>query len=127
TKMFGAAFPEWFGHLGRSLFSLFQIMTLESWSSGIARPVMQQFPHAWLFFVPFILAATFTMLNLFIAVIVNAMQSFSEAEHAGTRGTVESKVDEARVHIEADLHATLETEVRGLRHEIAELKVLLKK
>jgi voltage-gated sodium channel len=123
TKMFGQAFPDWFGHIGRSLYSLFQIMTLESWSMGIARPVMREFPYAWAFFIPFILTATFTMLNLFIAVIVNAMQTFSEAEHAGTRGTVE----EAREHIEADLHATLETEVRGLRREIADLKALLKK
>jgi voltage-gated sodium channel len=125
TKMFGAAFPEWFGNIGRSLYSLFQVMTLESWSMGIARPVMKEFPYAWAFFVPFILTATFTMLNLFIAVIVNAMQTFSESEHAGTRVTVETTVEHAREHIEADIHTTLETEVRGLRAEIAELKDLL--
>lgn len=81
TKLFGSAFPEWFGSLGASLYTLFQIMTLESWSMGIARPVMEQFPYAWLFFVPFILIATFTMLNLFIAVIVNAVQSMHDEEH----------------------------------------------
>jgi voltage-gated sodium channel len=83
TELFGAAFPEWFGTLPRSLYSLFQIMTLESWSMGIVRPVMKHFPYAWLFFVPFILIATFTMLNLFIAVVVNAMQSsYHEVEAA---------------------------------------------
>ena len=81
TKLFGAAFPEWFGSLGASLYTLFQIMTLESWSMGIARPVMAEFPYAWAFFVPFILIATFTMLNLFIAVIVNAVQSMHDEEH----------------------------------------------
>ncbi len=81
TKLFGDAFPDWFGSLGASLYTLFQIMTLESWSMGIARPVMEQFPYAWAFFVPFILIATFTMLNLFIAVIVNAVQSMHEEEH----------------------------------------------
>lgn len=81
TKLFGAAFPEWFGSLGSSLYTLFQIMTLESWSMGISRPVMEQFPYAWAFFVPFILIATFTMLNLFIAVIVNAVQSMHDEEH----------------------------------------------
>jgi voltage-gated sodium channel len=126
TKMFGAAFPEWFGNIGRSLYTLFQVMTLESWSMGISRPVMERFPYAWAFFVPFILMATFTMLNLFIAVIVNAMQTFSESEQAGTRVIVETTVAHAREHIEADLHSTLETEVRGLRAEIAELKDLLK-
>jgi voltage-gated sodium channel len=55
TKLFGEAFPDWFGTLGRSLYTLFQVMTLESWSMGIARPVMEQFAYAWVFFVPFIL------------------------------------------------------------------------
>lgn len=82
TKLFSAAFPEWFGSIGASFYTLFQVMTLESWSMGIARPVMEQFPYAWLFFVPFILVATFTMLNLFIAIIVNTMQTFTEQEHA---------------------------------------------
>ena len=89
TNLFAAAYPEWFGHLGRSLYTLFQIMTLESWSMGIARPVMENFPYAWAFFVPFILVATFTMLNLFIAIIVNAMQSYSEQEHRETVAAVE--------------------------------------
>jgi len=119
TNLFAAAFPEWFGHLGRSLYTLFQVMTLESWSMGVARPVMEQFPYAWTFFIPFILVATFTMLNLFIAIIVNAMQTFSEDE----RHDAVSAVEKAREHIEADLHA----EVRALRGEIAELKVLLRR
>ncbi|WP_206610453.1 ion transporter [Actinomyces wuliandei] len=73
TAMFGEAFPDWFGSLGRSLYTLFQVMTLESWSMGIVRPVMEHFPWAWAFFVPFILVSAFTMLNLFVAVIVDTM------------------------------------------------------
>ena len=117
TNLFAATYPEWFGNLGRSLYTLFQIMTLESWSMGIARPVMEHFPYAWAFFIPFILIATFTMLNLFIAIIVNAMQSFSEAEHADTVAAVDS----ARQHIEADLHA----ELMALRQEMAALRATL--
>ncbi|MCG8614140.1 MAG: ion transporter [Pseudomonadales bacterium] len=118
TNLFAAEFPEWFGHLGRSFYTLFQIMTLESWSMGIARPVMETFPYAWAFFIPFILVATFTMLNLFIAIIVNAMQTFTEQEK---QGTVEA-VNEARDHIEEDMH----TEMRALRREIAELKSMIR-
>jgi voltage-gated sodium channel len=55
-------------------------MTLESWSMGIVRPVMEQFPHAWMFFVPFILLTSFIVLNLFIGVIVNAMSEATEEE-----------------------------------------------
>ena len=79
TKLFGGEFPAWFGTIGKSSYSLFQIMTLESWSMGIVRPVMEKFPYAWIYFLPFILVTTFTMLNLFIAVIVNAMQAETDA------------------------------------------------
>ncbi|MEN8896495.1 MAG: ion transporter, partial [Yoonia sp.] len=74
TKLFGAAFPEWFGTLGRSGYSLFQIMTLESWSMGIVRPVMAQFPYAWAFFITFIMVTTFAVVNLLVGLIVNSMQ-----------------------------------------------------
>ncbi|MEM8694943.1 MAG: ion transporter [Pseudomonadota bacterium] len=83
TKLFGETFPQWFGSIGASLYSLFQIMTLESWSMGIVRPVMEEYPMAWIFFVPFILITSFVVLNLFIAIIVNAMhESQDEAETA---------------------------------------------
>ena len=117
TNLFAASHPEWFGSIGRSLYTLFQIMTLESWSMGIARPVMEHVPYAWIFFVLFILVATFTMLNLFIAIIVNAMQTYTEAEQQGTKDAVAA----AREHIEADLHA----EMRSLRDEVRELKTML--
>jgi voltage-gated sodium channel len=117
TGLFGEAFPDWFGGIGASLYTLFQIMTLESWSMGIVRPVMQSYPQAWLFFVPFILMATFTMLNLFIAVIVNTMQAMHDASEGNDRE-----------HIEATVHAegkVLDQEIRALRQEIRELKSLI--
>lgn len=77
TKLFGATHPQWFGTLGDSLFTLFQVMTLESWSMGIVRPIMETHPWAFAFFVPFIIIATFTILNLFIGIIVSTMQELS--------------------------------------------------
>ena len=74
TKLFAKDFPHLFGDLGLSAFTLFQVMTLEGWAMEVVRPVMVVFPQAWIFFLLFILASTFTMLNLFIAVIVNAIQ-----------------------------------------------------
>jgi voltage-gated sodium channel len=117
TKLFGENFPQWFGSIGESLYSLFQIMTLESWSMGIVRPVMVEHPYAWIFFIIFILIATFTMLNLFIAIIVNAMQTFTEQENQQRQDALV----ETRDHIEADLHR----ELSALRTEIAELRELL--
>ncbi len=85
TKLFSASFPDFFGDLGRSAYSLFQIMTLESWSMGIVRPVMEIYPYAWAFFLPFILITTFAVVNLVVGLIVNSMQeAHSEEEVAAT-------------------------------------------
>jgi len=80
TKLFGQSFPDWFGDIGRSAYTLFQVMTLESWSMGIVRPVMGVYPYAWLFFVPFILGTTFAVLNLLVGLIVNSMQDAHNVE-----------------------------------------------
>jgi voltage-gated sodium channel len=117
TQLFGERFPDWFGHLGESAYTLFQIMTLESWSMGIVRPVMEVYPQAWLFFVPFILVATFTMLNLFIAIIVNAMQSHSAAQQEQTVAAVESATREVDRHVHEHLER-IEAELRALRERL---------
>jgi voltage-gated sodium channel len=84
TKIFGshvdANMQEWFGNIGASAYTLFQVMTLESWSMGIVRPTMDLFPLSWLFFVPFIIITSFAVLNLFIGIIVDAMQIMHEEE-----------------------------------------------
>ncbi|WP_299373006.1 ion transporter [uncultured Kiloniella sp.] len=79
TKLFGQHpdpnMQEWFGTISSSAYTLFQIMTLESWSMGIVRPTMEIFPHSWIFFIPFIIITSFAVLNLFIGIIVDAMQT----------------------------------------------------
>lgn len=89
TGLFGAAAPEYFGSLGASLFTLFHVMTLEGWPD-VARTVMAGVPWAWAFFLVYILVSTFAVLNLFIAVIVNAMQA--QVEH----DIEESQADQTR-------------------------------
>jgi voltage-gated sodium channel len=85
TKLFGETFPDWFGTLGASLYTLFQIMTLESWSMGIVRPVLDVYPYAWAFFVPFIMITTFAVVNLLVGLIVNSMQdAHAEESNAAT-------------------------------------------
>ena len=109
TNFFGNSFYEWFGTIGNSMYTLFQIMTLESWSMGIVRPVMKEYPLAWLFFVPFILVTTFAILNLFIGIIVDAMQQIGY-ENKDKGGD------------EKDLH----TRMISLEKELKEIKNLLK-
>ncbi len=97
TKLFGDVFPQWFGTLGQSGYTLFQIMTLESWSMGIVRPVMEVYPYAWVFFVPFIMVTTFAVVNLLVGLIVNSMQdAHAEEGNAATdayRDEVLAKLD----------------------------------
>ena len=106
TKLFGDAFPQWFGSIGSSLYSLFQIMTLESWSMGIVRPVMEVYPLAWLFFVPFVLVSSFIVLNLFIAIIVNSMHEEQDEESQRERDQIL-------------------TEVRAVREQLSELQAAM--
>ena len=117
TRMFGEAFPEWFGSIGASMYSLFQIMTLESWSLGIVRPVMEVFDWAWAFFVPFILLTSFAVLNLFIAVIVDAMQTLHTADREETQAALR-EVTEAEASFLASELEGLRAEIRALKEEI---------
>ncbi len=116
TKLFGAEFPELFGNIGASMYSLFQIMTLESWSMGIVRPVMEVFPGAWMFFVPFIVATTFTVLNLFIALMVNSMQALHSETNESVREQAEMAHDE-RLVLTRQVEALTE-EVRRMREAL---------
>ncbi len=103
TKLFAASFPEWFGSLWRSGYSLFQIMTLESWSMGIVRPVMEVYPYAWAFFIPFIMVTTFAVVNLLVGLIVNSMQdAHAEEANAATdeyRDEVLDRLKAIEVHL----------------------------
>ncbi|MEM6932456.1 MAG: ion transporter [Pseudomonadota bacterium] len=110
TLWFGKAFPEWFGTLGASLYSLFQIMTLESWSMGIVRPVMEIFPWAWAFFVPFIIMTAFAVLNLFIGLLVNTMQAAVEEE-------TEREIERLREILQEE-NAMLSERLEALQSEI---------
>lgn len=123
TKLFGDSHPELFGTIGESMFTLFQVMTLESWSTGVARPVMTASPQAWLFFVPFILVATFVVLNLFIGIIVESIQTLrKQREEADLAAAAQ------RTEMRAELHGDalmILREVRALREEVAGLRAAL--
>jgi voltage-gated sodium channel len=118
TGLFGAAFPDWFGTIGRSMYTLFQVMTLESWSMGIVRPIMEVQPYAWVYFIPFILLATFTMLNLFIGIIVNTMQTLHEVQHGREQVHIEQVMHEDTALVAEEVKA-LRDEIRALRAELA--------
>ena len=123
TKLFGThpdpQMQEWFGTIGASGYTLFQIMTLESWSMGIVRPTMEIFPFAWVFFVPFIIVTSFAVLNLFIGIIVDAMSMAQEEPREQDKQELKDFTTEEinQLHDRLDI----------LQKEIASLQKLLKK
>lgn len=110
THLYGASMPDKFGSFGISIFTLFQLVTLDGWSGEIVRPAMEQHPYAWVFFITFILVTSFTVFNLFIGVVVNAMQAEHEAEQVEKTGRPPVSMDD------------LMQELKKLRGEVAELK-----
>jgi voltage-gated sodium channel len=107
TKLFAADFPALFGDLGKSAFTLFQVMTLEGWAMEVVRPVMAVYPSSWIFFLLFILASTFTLLNLFIAVIVNAINQEGAADRTDPTATEIARL--------SDEIAALRSQLGGMR------------
>lgn len=113
SKLFSQSHPEYFGDLGSSAFTLFQVMTLESWAMEVARPIIEVHPFAWVFFVAFIILTSFAVLNLFIAVIVDSLQSKHQEE------------DEARDDAAHKDMMRLTQEISSLKAEIEGLRVSL--
>lgn len=113
AKLFSGTHPEFFADLGGSAYTLFQVMTLESWSMGVARPVIAEHPYAWIYFVGFVIVTSFAVLNLFIAVIVDSMQS----KHFDAETERQNEAHDER---EVLIH-----EVRALRQEMADMRAMM--
>jgi len=124
TKLFGDLMPDRFGSLGASLFTLFQMMTLESWAEATVRPILATQPLAWMFFVPFILLATFVVLNLFIGVIVDSIQTLRAQRESADVVAATAATARAAAEAHADQEAVL-AEIRALRSEIASLRAAM--
>jgi voltage-gated sodium channel len=109
AKLFGSMNPELFGNLGAAAYTLFQVMTFDDWSAGIVKPLMDQHPYAAAFFIVFILLSTFMVLNLFIGVVVSALDE-------------ETAANAPKLTHPAGLEERLLTEILALRAEVAELR-----
>jgi voltage-gated sodium channel len=118
VNLYGAEYPKLFGTLGASLYTLFTIMTLEGWVNDVVNPIMEKHPYAWLFFIPFIIITTFWVLNLFIGIIVNAMQEEHDKAEA-TEREADRKAEREAIHDET---APLMRAIRELKAEVAALR-----
>ena len=120
TNMFGKAFPDWFGDLGASFYTLFQVMTLESWSMGIARPVIEVFPWAWAYFVPFVVISAFIIVNVVVGIMVNVVD---ETSHEGQEKRAENEAMKERS--KQDRNLMLKQEIVALKKQVSELEKYL--
>ncbi len=117
TNMFGDDNPALFGTLGQSLFTLFTVMTLEGWVDGVTKPVMEHHPYAWIFFIVFIIVTTFMVLNLFIGVVVSAMQEEHEKAEEMEREAEREMMREETGPLAKEIQA-LKAEVMALRKDM---------
>jgi len=114
VSLFGASFPDWFGSLGKAMYTLFQVMTLESWSMGISRPVMELYHLAWLYFVPFVLTSSFIVMNVVVGIVVNSISEVAQINRI-------EKIDKE------DVDRNIETEVMIIKEHLANLEALMDK
>jgi voltage-gated sodium channel len=120
VNLFGQAFPDWFGTVGKAMYTLFQVMTLESWSMGISRPVMEVYSAAWLYFVPFVLISSFIVMNVVVGIVVN---SISEVTAEDTKkGT-----DEEEEEKDTDRIKALTAEIKEMREMLARMEQMIEK
>lgn len=117
SKLFGDTFPELFGTLSKAFLVMFQLMTLDGWTSEIVRPVMTIYPYAWIFFVPYIAVTTFVLFNLLIGIIVNSMQHIYAREEAETRRQIAQ---------EESVERSLLVKIEALEDQLTEMKEILK-
>ncbi|MCR4617293.1 MAG: ion transporter [Lachnospiraceae bacterium] len=136
TTVFGTAFPEWFGNIGKTFYTLFQVMTLESWSMGISRPVMEVFPWAWIYFVPFVLLSAFVIMNVVVGIVVNSisevqMELSKEREEANRKkhqkelkdaAGDEKEVIEEKKEVDSE---AVKVQINDIRQRLDELEKML--
>ena len=104
SNLYGAEHQDMFGNVFVSMYTLFQVMTLEGWAE-IANTVATTHPNSWIFFITFVLIGTFTMLNLFVAIVVRVVEEDSEQ----TEDLLVKETDEVQLEVQA-----LRKEIRTL-------------
>jgi voltage-gated sodium channel len=119
-----------FHDLGQSALTLFQLTQFDGWGETITR-IDQDYPYAWAFFMGFTIIAAFAVLNLFIGVIVDAVQETRNAEIQKDVEEIEQDVDKIEENVEdiaeaqedaATMMKHMLTEVKALRAEVAALR-----
>jgi voltage-gated sodium channel len=108
--------PASWGNIGQAMLSLFQILTLENWPRFLEAG-QEIAPASWIFFVSYVLIASFLVINILIAIIINSMDEVHRAERLAERAELEEEL------IGAD--GTVADRLREIRHAIDRLETQL--
>lgn len=121
TMLFSDAFPNMFGSIGKTMYLLFQIMTLDSWSMDICRPIMQTHPYAWVYFIPFVIISSFVILNIVVGIVVNSISDVTNSRKASKikddDSAIEDEIHEVKAHLNT-LEALLKKRQREKKSEM---------
>lgn len=86
VELFRDILPDKFGALGEAMFTLFQVMTFESWSEMVARPIMKVYSPAWLYFISFVVITAFTIMNVVVGIVVDSIYTVSREDGKKAEG-----------------------------------------
>ncbi len=114
--LFHEEIPEEWGNVGESMLSLFQILTLENWPQYLDAGQAVH-PASWIFFVSYVLIASFLVINILIAIIINSMDEVHSAERAAARAEIDGEI--------ADSDGSIADRLREIRHIVDKLETQL--
>jgi voltage-gated sodium channel len=109
--------PQNWGDLGQAMLSTFTMLTLENWPELLERG-MEIHPSSWIFFVSYVLLASFLVINILIAIIINSVEQVHQAEREEERAERLERMEEG------DLDAlTVTDRLTALRDAIDDLEL----
>lgn len=118
VNLFGAEFSEHFGSLGKSFYTLFQLMLFDDWGN-ITRPILKEFSASWIYFVSFGIISAYTILQVVTGIVVESIQNVTtDKNHKNEETSEPEKVTVAAHEIE-----NLSRQIELLEKQICELNV----
>jgi voltage-gated sodium channel len=109
--------PENWGDIGTALLSTFTMLTLENWPT-LLDAGMAIHPQSWVFFVSYVLLASFLDINILIANIINSVEQVHQSEREDERAERLERLEEGDMD-----SVTVADRLTALRDALDELEL----
>ena len=118
-ELFGEEIPDRWGNIGEAMLTLFTVLTLEGWNDVLDQ-AREVHPNSWIFFISFVLLASFLLINILIAIIINSVE---EARSAERLGELEHRIEDAELEgHDYDERAQIESRMQAVRDALDDLQ-----